>query len=148
MHRHLRIPVPPFSLLSGSSSALSWSHLVVLLRSQSQNIWRSYHDCAGESSSVAATISGIVAVDGYAFDSSSETTLDLLVDGVRVASAVPNIRCDDIPLTFAGAPANSAFHFDLDTTKYSNGQHVIQIKAIDKAGNEGVFPRRKGIFAN
>jgi hypothetical protein len=41
-----------------------------------------------------------------------------------------------------GAPPNPAFHFDLDTTQLVNGQHTIEVRAKDAAGNVGLLPHR------
>lgn len=96
-----------------------------------------------------ATVSGEVAVEGYAFDSGlGGVVLRLLLDGREVAKTTPNIRRPDIRLSFAGAPSNPAFHFDLDTTTASNGRHVVQVSATDAAGNVGLFTRRVLTFAN
>ncbi len=96
-----------------------------------------------------STVSGSVAVEGYAFDSGSGgVALRLLVDGSAVFETRPTIRRPDIRLTFAGAPSNPAFHFDLDTTGFSNGRHDVQVTATDAAGNVGLFTRRVLTFSN
>jgi hypothetical protein len=53
-----------------------------------------------------------------------------------------NITRLDIAVAYPGAPANPAFHFDLDTTQLVNGQHVIEVRATDAAGNIGRLPHR------
>ncbi len=47
-----------------------------------------------------------------------------------------------------GPPVTSAFAFMLDTTKFTDGEHVVQVKARDAGGNVGVFARRVATFDN
>jgi hypothetical protein len=86
------------------------------------------------------TVSGMVAVEGWAFDSVSATTLDLYVDGVLNSSGVPNIARPDIVAAFPGAPANTGYQFNLDTTQLPNGQHTLEVRATDASGNIGLLP--------
>ena len=87
-----------------------------------------------------ATVSGMVSVEGWAFDSVSATTLGLYVDGVLTLSGSPNIARQDIVTAYPGAPANSGYQFNLDTTQLSNGQHTLEVRATDASGNVGLLP--------
>jgi hypothetical protein len=91
-----------------------------------------------------STISGSVSIDGWAFDSASDTSasVELYVDDVLKASGSANLTRFDIAVAFPGAPPNPAFHFDLDTTQFVNGQHTIVVRAKDAAGNIGLLPHR------
>ncbi len=91
-----------------------------------------------------STISGLVSVDGWAFSSASDTSasVELYVDDVLKASGLANIPRPDIAVALHGAPLNCAFHFDLNTTQLINGQHTIEVRAKDAAGNVGLLPHR------
>jgi hypothetical protein len=89
-----------------------------------------------------STISGQVSIDGFAFDNFSDTSVELYVDDVLKASGLSNIARPDVALALPGAPLNSAFHFDLDTKQLINGQHTIEVRAKDAAGNVGLLPHR------
>ncbi len=89
-----------------------------------------------------STVSGQIPIDGWAFDSTSATSVDLYVDNILKASGLANITRLDIAVAYPGAPANPAFHFVLDTTQLANGQHTIEVRAQDAAGNIGLLPHR------
>jgi len=78
----------------------------------------------------------------FAFDNVSDTSVELYVDDVVKASGLANIARPDIAVALPGAPLNAAFHFDLDTTRLINGQHTIEVRAKDAAGNVGLLPHR------
>jgi hypothetical protein len=87
-----------------------------------------------------SAVSGMVSVEGWAFDSASATTVDLYVDGARISSGAPNIARPDIVAAYPGAPANSGYQFNLDTTQLPNGKHTIEVRAADASGNIGLLP--------
>lgn len=89
-----------------------------------------------------STISGSVPIDGFAFANVSDTSVELYVDDVLKASGLANIPSPGVAVTWHGAPLNAAFHFDLDTTQFVNGQHTIEVRAKDAAGNIGLLPHR------
>jgi len=39
------------------------------------------------------------------------------------------------------APSDIAFQYSLDTTKYTNGEHFVVVKATDTSGNVAIFPK-------
>jgi chitodextrinase len=67
-----------------------------------------------------ATLSGNTAVSLTASDNVAVTKVAMLVDGAQVA-------------TDSAAP----FGFTLNTTQFANGNHALQVKAYDAAGNTG-----------
>jgi hypothetical protein len=87
-----------------------------------------------------STVEGMVSVQGWAFDSASSTTVDLYVDGALTSSVAPSIARPDIVAAYPGAPANSGYQFNLDTTQLPNGQHTIEVRAADASGNIGLLP--------
>ena len=96
-----------------------------------------------------STVSGIVAVEGWAFDNVSQNvSVTLFVDQVQVATGLANITRPDIAVAYPGAPENPAFHFDLDTTKFSNGARMIEVQTKDDAGNIGLLRHRVLTFKN
>jgi hypothetical protein len=88
-----------------------------------------------------STVSGLVSIDGWAFDNESSTSVELYVDDVLKASGLANIP-NQMNTVYLGAPPNAAFHFDLDTTKLVNGRHTIEVRAKDAAGNVALLPHR------
>ena len=58
------------------------------------------------------------------------------------ASGLANIPRADVAIALPGAPLDAAFHFDLDTAQLINGQHTIEVRAKDAAGNVGLLPHR------
>jgi hypothetical protein len=41
--------------------------------------------------------------------------------------------------TYFHAPVNIGFSYSLDTTKYANGSHILNMRVTDTSGNVGVF---------
>lgn len=72
------------------------------------------------SPSNGATVSGTLTIDVSASDNVGVTKVNLLIDGVSVAS-----------------DASSPWNFNWDSTTVANGSHTIQVKAYDAAGNVG-----------
>ena len=44
------------------------------------------------------------------------------------------------PAAFLNAPLNCGFSYSLDTAKYSNGRHTLNVRVTDTSGNVAVFP--------
>jgi hypothetical protein len=71
--------------------------------------------------------SGVVALAGWALDDDGVESVDILVDGVVVGRATYGTARPDVPLVHPGFPdgANAGFVFELDTTRFVNGLHVV-----------------------
>jgi Bacterial Ig domain len=98
-----------------------------------------------------ATLSGTVDVAGWAFDDRGITKVDIYIDGTPVGQASYGSPRPDVANDYPNmTPAlNSGFQFRLDTTTMSNGQHELQIHAVDAAGNQAVVvPRSTTITIN
>jgi hypothetical protein len=68
-----------------------------------------------------ATVSGTVSVTSSASDNVGVTSVQLLVDGGAVGTA-----------------ASAPYNFSWNSTALANGNHTLQTKAFDAAGNSGV----------
>ncbi len=94
------------------------------------------------------TLSGNVNVAGWAWALSGMASVDVFVDGGRVASATYGLPRADVPGAWPGAPANAGFQYTLDTTKLSNGSHALVVKATDKTGNVATFATKQVTISN
>jgi len=71
--------------------------------------------------------SGVVALAGWALDDDGVDSVDVLVDGVVVGRALYGASRPDVAIVFPGFPngGNAGFVFELDTTRFLNGLHVV-----------------------
>jgi hypothetical protein len=83
-----------------------------------------------------ATVSGAVAVVGWAIDNTSTvgtaiSSVRVLVDGNAVGTATYGISRPDVCNAYPGRPScpNVGFAYQLDTTSLSPGQHKITVSA-------------------
>jgi Bacterial Ig domain len=86
------------------------------------------------------TLKGASLVRGWAFDDGTVVKVELLVDGAVDGTCTYGGSRPDIPAVYPNASANSGFTYSLDTSKYANGPHVLNVRATDSAGNVAVFP--------
>jgi hypothetical protein len=93
-----------------------------------------------DSPAAGSAVSGMVTVSGWAFDSESDTSVELYVDDALVASGSVNMNRPDINTAYPGSPPDTAYQFDLDTTRLTNGPHRIEVQAADAAGNVALLP--------
>ena len=54
----------------------------------------------------------------------------------------------DLPVAWPGAPLDVGFDYTLDTTKISNGNHVIVVKATDMAGHVATLQTQQVTISN
>jgi hypothetical protein len=61
------------------------------------------------------------------------------VDGAVDGTASYGATRPDIPAVFPHAPASVGFSYPLDTTKYPNAAHTLNVRVTDSSGNVAVF---------
>lgn len=84
-----------------------------------------------------ATVSGTLDVSGWAIDDRNVPRVEILLDGERVGQARYGLPREGVARDYpglSGAP-NSGFVYQLNTRSYANGSHVLEVRAIDAAGN-------------
>jgi len=86
-----------------------------------------------------AVVSGTVLVDGWSWALPGMTSVDVFLDGSHIGTASYGVVRPDIPVAFPGAPSDVGFQYPLDTTAFSNGNHALVVKAIDKNGHVATF---------
>lgn len=92
-----------------------------------------------DSPSTGSMISGVATVSGWTFDNVNVAKVEVLVDGAADGVASYGSPRPDIPAAFPNAPLNCGFSYSLDTSKYRNGPHTLNIRATDASGNVAVF---------
>jgi large repetitive protein len=87
-----------------------------------------------------ATLSGTVAVSGWAFDNVALTGVAIYIDGVAMGSAITGGARPDVASAYPHvAPADSGWTYTLDSTKLANGPHIIVVHATDTSSNEAIY---------
>jgi len=86
-------------------------------------------------------LAGGVDVTGWAFDNVAVSKVDVYVDGGLAGTATYGGSRPDVANDFPNVPAAIGYSFSLNTRQYTNGAHVIEVKALDSSGNLAVFPR-------
>lgn len=83
--------------------------------------------------------SGVVVLAGWALDDDGVESVDILVDGVVVGRALYGAARPDVAIVYPGFPdaANAGFVFELDTTRFLNGMHVVGGLITAKNGERG-----------
>jgi N-acetylmuramoyl-L-alanine amidase len=88
-----------------------------------------------------STISGTKNVSGWFLDDSGVAKIDVLVDGNVAGQAALGDARPDVQKAFPDFNnGNAGFHFALDTSQYSDGQHTITIKETGKNGRVTTLP--------
>ena len=78
-------------------------------------------------------------LQGWAWSLAGMSSVDVFVDGSKVGSATYGIADAGVATVFPGAPVNVGFEYSLDTTKFTNGNHTIVVKATDVNGKVATF---------
>src|SRR2546428_837937 len=95
---------------------------------------------ATDQPSAGSTVGVITTLSGWSFDDVSVAKVEILVDGVVDGTASYGSSRPDVAGTYPGAPVNIGFSYLLNTAKYSNGAHTLNVQATDSSGNVAVFP--------
>src|SRR5439155_1333041 len=85
-------------------------------------------------------LSGTSNVAGWAVDDAAVSKVDVYVDGVSAGTASYGGSRPDVANEWPHAPTSIGYNFSLNTTSYSNGAHVIEVRIRDSSDNVAVFP--------
>ncbi|MFC4800164.1 N-acetylmuramoyl-L-alanine amidase [Neobacillus sp. GCM10023253] len=95
------------------------------------------------------TLTGTANVSGWFLDGSGVAKIEVLVDGTLAGQAVYGDARTDVRKAFPQFNnGNSGFHFALDTTQFSDGNHTITIKETGIDGRVKTLPESTVTFAN
>jgi N-acetylmuramoyl-L-alanine amidase len=88
-----------------------------------------------------ANLSGTKTVSGWFLDDSGVAKIEVLVDGAIAGQATYGDARPDVQKVFPDFNnGNAGFHFALDTSQYSDGQHIIAIRETGKNGRVTTLP--------
>lgn len=90
----------------------------------------------------AEPISGIYTISGWFLDIDGVSTIEVLVDDKFIGYATYGDSRLDIGAMFPQyGNSNCGFHYDLDTSKLTNGSHLLTIRETSSKGNQiPLFP--------
>ena len=91
--------------------------------------------------STGATVTGVLTVSGWTFDDVSVSKVEVLVDGTADGVASYGSPRPDIPAAYPQAPTNVGYSYSLDTSKYANGIHTLNVRVTDGSGNVAILPQ-------
>lgn len=94
------------------------------------------------------TLTANANIAGWAWALLGISSIDVFVDGTRIASATYGLPRPDVATAQPGAPSNAGYQYSLDTTKFPNGSHSIIVKATDSAAHVATFSTKQVTFAN
>jgi len=86
-----------------------------------------------------SNVSGVIQVAGWAFDDGNVTKVEILVDGTADGAANYGSPRPDVAAAYPHAPTNVGYSYALNTAKYSNGTHLVNVRVTDAAGNVAVL---------
>jgi hypothetical protein len=93
-------------------------------------------------------VTGAVLVAGWVLDDVAVAAVDVWIDGTPVGIASYGLSRPDVATVFPRAPQQIGFSLSLDTTRYADGQHLLQIRATDRAGHVAMLPGRSIVVLN
>jgi hypothetical protein len=103
---------------------------------------------ATDTPSPGSMITGVTTVAGWTFDDVMVSKVEIIVDGAADGVASYGSPRADIPAAFPNAPLDCGFSYSLDTTKYRNGPHTLNVRVTDINGNIAVFSNVAVIISN
>jgi hypothetical protein len=93
-----------------------------------------------ETPDTGQSLTGRIAVTGWAFDNRSVARVEILVDGAVAGVATYGMARPDVVAVFPHATPGSGFFLALDTSRYVNGRHTVEARAVDASGNYAILP--------
>jgi hypothetical protein len=82
----------------------------------------------------ASVLVGVASVAGWTLDDVGVTRVEILVDGALDGIASYGSARPDVAGTYPHAPVNIGFFYSLDTTKYVDGPHILNVRVTDGSG--------------
>src|SRR5262249_44555229 len=101
-----------------------------------------------DSTNNGSVVSGTITIAGWSWALSGIKSVDVYVDGNRIAGANFGLSRPDVAIYFPGAPSNTGFQYSLDTTAFPNGSHAILVKATDNNGNVATYATQQVTINN
>lgn len=94
--------------------------------------------------------SGIMRVNGWALDWEGVQRIEIIVDGVGVGFATHGLTRPTVTSAYPGYPESAApgWEHSFDTTRFSNGEHYLEVIVTDDLGNTTYIGRRRFVIAN
>lgn len=96
----------------------------------------------------SSVIVGVTSVTGWAIANGTVASVQVLVDGIVDGTATYGSPRPDVAMVLPNAPVNIGFAYSLDTTKYSNGAYIVNIRVADSSGNVAIFANRSVTISN
>jgi len=94
------------------------------------------------------TITGVATVSGWTFGTVPVAKVEILVDGTVDGTASYGSPRPDVATGYPGVPVNIGFSYPLNTTRYSNGLHTLNVRATDSSGNVAILRNVQVTVAN
>ncbi|MFS0821562.1 N-acetylmuramoyl-L-alanine amidase [Bacillus sp. 1P02SD] len=96
-----------------------------------------------------ATLTGTKRISGWFLDANGVEKIEVLVDGKVVGQAVYGDERPDVKNSYSDFNnGHSGYHYMLDTTQFSDGQHTLAIRETGENGQVTVLPEQTVTFAN
>jgi hypothetical protein len=85
---------------------------------------------------------GIISFQGWALDDSGVAAVDIYVDGRIAGRAEYGKPRTEVPFEHPGYPDSAAagFAYNLDTTHYLNGKHLVSARVLSRTGETRFLP--------
>ncbi|HXU45498.1 MAG TPA: Ig-like domain-containing protein [Thermoanaerobaculia bacterium] len=93
---------------------------------------------------------GVIGLFGWALDDGGIAAVDILVDGAIIGRSTYGRGRPEVARQFPGFPNSAAagFVYQLDTTRFLNGNHTIQPRVLSLTGEVTLLNSRKFQFNN
>src|SRR6185295_9230648 len=93
---------------------------------------------------------GVIGLFGWALDDGGIAAVDILVDGAIIGRSTHGRGRPEVARQFPGFPNSAAagFVYQLDTTRFLNGNHTVQPRVLSLTGEVTLLNSRKFQFNN